>query len=156
MARSVLEGTTTLSVGRRWLMVSLVGVAAVIGLGVAVMAASDRSGSATHRRSGMTLGGTLPAAPSAGQAVSVAILVTGLPESGVLDATVLEAAGDGSLRRTPSSMIVRFSPNITVAMGDRSQVKRGALLQVDGQTEPGGLVRADRLTVLTGFASMRG
>jgi len=104
----------------------------------------------------MLLGSTTPAtegqlaSAGVGRHVEVAYEVTQAPIDAPPVGTVLERSGEGTYRRTERTLQIRWGPETVVVMGQRENVRPGAVLQVGGQLASRDLLVAERMVVLTG------
>ncbi|HEV3091780.1 MAG TPA: hypothetical protein VGX91_10135 [Candidatus Cybelea sp.] len=84
---------------------------------------------------------------------SAVVEVRSVDSPALLAATLLERRRSGYMR-TNSALQIRVSPQTTFVMGDRSALKAGAVLGVDGDRH-GAELDADRVVVLTGYVRVR-
>jgi hypothetical protein len=122
-----------------------VALVVVLAVSAMVMAGGD------HRDAGMVAGGNLPAHAAPGTVVEVAVSVDAVTDPGSVDGSVLVHLHGQTYRRGAEQIQVRWGPNVAIAMGDRSGIRPGAILQVRGVTRSGTAVQAQQLTVLTNF-----
>ena len=90
----------------------------------------------------------------AGSSAEVAVEVTAMPSPGFFDGRLLEKQ-DSGYRHTDEILHFRFADDVTVAMGQRSDVKVGAILSVEAMpTGPDTTeLEAKRVVILTGYVS---
>lgn len=72
-----------------------------------------------------------------------------------INGLVLKENSDGSYSSTGSSVSILWDPNRSLAMGSRQDVHPGAILQVSGPVDAGGVVHADQVVILTGIVTVR-
>jgi hypothetical protein len=123
-------------------------IALVVVLAVAAMVMAGRG---DDRDAGMVSGGNLPANADPESVVDVAVSVDTVTGPGSIDGSVLVRLRGQTYRRGAQQIHVWWGPNVAIAMGDRSGIRPGAILQVRGVTRSGRAVQAQQLTVLTNF-----
>ncbi len=129
---------------RRWLF-AVLGVALLAAVAIPLYGFGRMMmGSATPATEGQL------ASAGVGQYVEVAYEVTQAPVDAPLVGTVLERSGEGTYRRTERTLQIRWGRETAVVMGQRENVRPGAVLQVGGQLARGDLLVAERVVILTG------
>jgi hypothetical protein len=104
--------------------------------------------------SNMMGGGAAPqtaqqlAAATPGSQEHVAIEVTGMPSSNVLDGDLLQKNTDGTYSRTGKTISVQWKSS-KIVMGSSSDVKVGAILQASGVLGTNDVLTADQIVILT-------
>lgn len=94
------------------------------------------------------------AAAVPGEQLDVAIELAAAAE-GALSGAVLEQVAGTRYRRTPRTMAVRWTAATPIVMGQRDDVRAGAIVQVRGRLDARATLDADRLVVLTGYVEVR-
>lgn len=92
---------------------------------------------------------------SPGSLVKIAVEVTSLPSSTMIQAKVLQANGDGSYTHTNQTVQVQWNPGQGIVMGSSTDVKPGAVLQISGKMGENQVLTADQLVVLTNVARLK-
>ncbi|HEU5377646.1 MAG TPA: hypothetical protein VFV38_19655 [Ktedonobacteraceae bacterium] len=92
---------------------------------------------------------------SPGTTMNVALQVTSLPGATLFAGTLLQRNADASYSQTSQSVSVRWNPAQSVTMGNSSDIKVGALLQVHGTLDARNLLIADQIVVLTNFIHIK-
>jgi tetrahydromethanopterin S-methyltransferase subunit A len=95
------------------------------------------------------------AAATPGMMVNVALTITSLPTSNLLQGELLQpddAEPFSAFRRTRQSVQVRWSPTTQFAMGEAADLQVGALVRARGTLGDGRLIAAERLVILTHVA----
>ena len=72
-----------------------------------------------------------------------------------MNGLILKENSDGSYSSTGSSVSIQWDPNRSITMGSRQDVHQGAILQVSGSVDAGGVVHADQVVILTGVVTVR-
>lgn len=109
----------------------------------------------------MMMGGSPPqtaqqfALASPGTTMNVALQVISLPGTALFEGTLLQKNDDDSYSQTSQSVSVRWNPSQSVTMGNSSDIKIGALLQVHGTLDTHNLLIADQIVVLTNFIHIK-
>ena len=109
----------------------------------------------------MMMGGSPPqtaqqfALASPGTNMNVALEVTTMPSSILLEGTLLEKNDDGSYSLTSQKARVQWNPSQSVIMGSSSDVKVGAIIQVRGTLGNNDVLTADQVVILTGFVQIK-
>lgn len=85
---------------------------------------------------------------------NIALEVTSLPTSTLLTGTLLQKNADDSYSRTDQKVTVQWNAAQFV-MGNSSDVKQGAILQVDGRVGDNGVLRASQVVILTGIVQVK-
>lgn len=90
-----------------------------------------------------------------GTPVEVAVKVIALPSDGFFDGKALEKDGFG-YKQTDEVIHFRLADNATVAMGQRSDIRVGAILSVNAMTASPDQdeLEAERVVILTGYVSV--
>jgi hypothetical protein len=71
-------------------------------------------------------------------------------------ATFLEPQGSNRYRRRSQPLRIELASDLSVAMGDGSSLRPGAVVQVSGQVSGAGTIEVHQATVLTGFVTVNG
>jgi hypothetical protein len=74
--------------------------------------------------------------------------------SGAFVATFLQPQGSNSYQITGRRLRIELAPDLSVAMGDRSGLRPGAVVQVSGQVRAADAIEVHQATVLTGFVTV--
>ena len=85
---------------------------------------------------------------------NIALEVTSLPTSTLLTGTLLQKNADDSYSRTDQKVTVQWN-SAQLVMGNSSDVKQGAILQVDGRVGDNGVLRASQVVILTGMVQVK-
>ena len=95
------------------------------------------------------------AARNPGAALDVAVEVTGVSPVGDVTASLLGKRGDGYVR-TAGVLKIHLMPEAKFVMGDRGDLKPGAVLQVHGILESAErkLLDAEQVVFLTGYVKV--
>jgi hypothetical protein len=97
----------------------------------------------------------LAAAPP-GAHVKISVAVQALLAHNVIQGVLLQPNRDGSYSRTQQTIRIQWDPNrAPVVMGSNQDVHQGAVLQVSGQVEAEGVIRANQVVILTGFVNIQ-
>jgi hypothetical protein len=110
--------------------------------------------------SNMMQGGTTPqtaqqlAASTPGSQVNVAIEVTNMPSSVLLDGNLLQKNADGTYSRTGKTISVRWS-STKIVMGSSSDIKVGAILQASGILGTNNVLTAAQIVILTASVQLK-
>jgi len=130
-----------------WLPLSI-----ILGLGLAITAGliSSRSMMMPPEANPAQLNSAL-----AGTTVEVAVKVTAVPSADSFDARLLEEQGSG-YKLTNQTLHFRFPAGVTMMMGQRSDVRIGAILSVNAVTDSAdkSQLEAKRVVILTGYAAV--
>lgn len=128
-------------------------VAVLVGVGLAV-AAGVYSSRVMMRAP--TAGATQLAVARSGARLSIAVEVTATPAPDLLDARLLERQGS-LFMRTPEVVQIRLQPTTQLSMGDKSELRPGAVLQVDAVARDLGAnqLAAKRVVILTGYVQVK-
>lgn len=127
-------------------------LAVVVGLILAVVAGSY---SRLTMRMPLTAGASALAAVPAGTVLNLIVEVTAIPSPGVLNARVLDKDGARYVR-TRENVQLDWQADTRMNMGNRDDVRPGAILEVSAQAQGRNSKRfsARSLTVLTGYVQV--
>jgi len=81
--------------------------------------------------------------------------VTSTPAKNRMNGRILIENSDGSYSSTGSNISIQWDPNRSLAMGSGQDVHPGAILQVSGPVDTGGVVHANQIVILTGIVTVR-
>jgi hypothetical protein len=95
------------------------------------------------------------AAVTPGSLTKFVCQVTSTAANNRMNGVILKENSDGSYSSTGSSVSIQWDPNRSITMGSRQDVHQGAILQVSGPVDAGGVVHADQIVNLTGFVTVR-
>lgn len=85
--------------------------------------------------------------------VAIVLEVTSLPSGTLLSGAVLQKNADDSYTRTSQDATVRWSA-AQLVMGSTTDIRPGAIVQVNGQMGGDSIVQASQVVVLTGFVQV--
>ncbi|HLI91258.1 MAG TPA: hypothetical protein VKV37_21400 [Ktedonobacteraceae bacterium] len=95
------------------------------------------------------------AASAPGAHVMIAVIVQAVSEQNIIQGVLLQPNRDGSYSRTQQTIRIQWDPNkAPVVMGSNQDVHQGAVIQVSGQVEAGGVFKANQVIILTGFMNI--
>lgn len=95
---------------------------------------------------------TMQAQP--GQKQKAVILLKALESTDLYSAVLLESSDGSTYHQTTSAIRLAVTPNTSVVMGRKADIKTGAILQVNGQMTAEHTLRASQIVVLTGFVNL--
>ena len=81
--------------------------------------------------------------------------ITSAPANNRMNGVILKENSDGSYSSTGSNVSIQWDPNRSITMGSSQDVHQGAILQVSGLVDAGGVVHAEQIVILTGFVTLR-
>ncbi len=84
----------------------------------------------------------------------VVVEITSMPAPRCSSATSCKTASDSTSRRTSETLNITFTPNTNVVMGQASDVKPGAIIQISGLRSDAHTLIAQRVVILTGYVSV--
>lgn len=122
-----------------------VGLVAVIAAQSAFRSMTDTSALSQTQFDGVATGGQ----------AEVVVEITSMPSNTLLIATLVQADSNSAYRRTSESLTITLSPGTNIVMGQASDVKLGAVLQIRGQRADAHSFNAQRIVILTGFVSVQ-
>lgn len=130
-----------------WLVMTV-----VVGLGLAVSAGLYSSRMMVRPP---PAGAAQLAAAESGTVLNIAVEVTAVPAPDLLDARLLDGQGANYIR-TSEMVQIQLQPDTRVSMGNKSELRPGAILQVNAvKRDPGrNQLTAKRLVILTGYVQV--
>ncbi|MGH8377762.1 MAG: hypothetical protein ACRER7_02305 [Gammaproteobacteria bacterium] len=125
---------------------------ALVGLGLAVTVGLYSSRMMMRPSSA---GAAQLAAAQSGTVLNIAVEVTAVPSPDLLDAQLLIGQGSNYIR-TSEMVQIQLQPDTQVSMGNKSELRPGAILQVSAvKRDPGrNQLAAKRLVILTGYVQV--
>jgi len=94
-------------------------------------------------------------AASPGAKIEATLEVTATPSDDLFQGTLLERQSDGSYQHTRRTLSVRWRPDTSVVMGKKSDVHRGAVIQVNDKSRADGGVDAEKIVILSGYVTVK-
>ena len=90
-----------------------------------------------------------------GGQVEVVFEITSMPSDKLLVGNFLEPASDGAYRRTPDTLNITLATDTSIVMGQTSDVKPSAVIQIRGQRSDTHSLTAQRIVILTGYVTVQ-
>ncbi|MBA2391903.1 MAG: hypothetical protein H0V70_04080 [Ktedonobacteraceae bacterium] len=94
------------------------------------------------------------ASASPGAHIKEAVEVIEMPSQALLNGTLLQKNSDGTYSHAGKAVSIKWDA-AKVVMGSSSQVKVGAVLQVDGILGSDGILSSTQIVILTGFVHLK-
>ena len=94
-------------------------------------------------------------AAAPGMKIEATLEVTATPTDDSFQGILLERQSDGSYQHTRRTLSVRWRADTSVVMGKKTDVHRGAVIQVNGQSRADGSVDAERIVILSGYVKVK-
>lgn len=136
---------------KRWAVIALAAVLILAGI-VGALAAQE----AFQKMMGVS--GTsktqFDAIPVGGQ-VEAMLEIKAMPSDKLLNATLLEPVSDGTYQRTSTTLNINLAADTKVVMGQASDVKAGAVIQIQGRRDDEHTVSAHNVVILTGYVAVQ-
>ena len=136
---------------KRWPIIVLVAILIVVGA-VALTAAQ---GAFRNMMDASSLSKTQFDGIAASGQVEVVFEITSMPSDKLLVGNFLEPGSNGVYRRTPEALNVTLTPDTSIVMGQTSDVKLGAVIQIRGQRSDTHSLTAQRIVILTGYVTVQ-
>ena len=95
------------------------------------------------------------AAVTPGSLAKLVCQIISTPANNRMNGLILKANSDGSYSSTGSSVSIQWDSSRSITMGSSQDVHQGAILQVSGTVDAGGVVHAEQIVILTGFVTVR-
>lgn len=136
---------------KRWPIIILVAILLIAG-GLAVFAALGAFGKMmTMPNSSKTQFDTL----AISDPVQLVFEITSIPSDKQLVGNLVESASDNVYHRTAETLTVTVAPDVNIVMGQTTDIKPGAVIQVQGRRTDTRSVAAQRIVILTGYVNVQ-
>ena len=98
--------------------------------------------------------GTRFASAQPGTQIKVMCEMTARSSSTLLEGIVLEANGNQSYRRSGQSVRIQVAPGQQIIMGSQQDLRKGAVIEVQGRLDQEKVIHADQVVILTGAVTV--